>query len=279
MKINLTILIPFVLCLTLSACGFLTGFIRDNTNRDVYDSAERYTAGSFSYNAAAVDVIEVFWLSGVVDLEKGYGTILTATESVEDIAEKDRTEEERLHHWMDGRTLHIHFSQSDYQIAAERSEKHLILKIPEGIDLTVNAASANIRAKELTVNNLKISSGSGNLGADTSTAENMVLSTDSGTIRIDNSEAQEITIHTTSGEVGLENVTCDSTHITSDSGNIQVKLPENAGVTLDFQTTSGQLSFSTPSATVDGLHRIGNGEDSFDVETVSGRMEIGYSGK
>lgn len=279
MKRYLIIFISLAFCFTLSACGFLTSFMRSSENRDVYDSAEQYTAGSFTYNAADVDAIEVFWLSGVVDLEKGYGTVLTATESVEDVVEGERTEEERLHHWIDGHTLYIHFSGSDYQIASERSQKHLMLKIPADVDLTVNAASAKVRIHKLTVNDLQISSTSGNLISDILTAENIILNTDSGDIRIDDSEAREITINTTSGEVGLENVTCGSTRITSDSGNIQVKLPKDTGVTLDFQTESGSLSYSTPFIDIDGLRIIGNGAYMLSVETVSGKMKIGYSRK
>lgn len=58
------------------------------------------------------------------------------------------------------------------------------------------------------------------------------------------------------------------------SGNIDLSLPEDVSFTLEFHSTSGELSSDLPYRAEEGRYIFGNGEGEYKIGTVSGDVRI-----
>lgn len=147
------------------------------------------------------------------------------------------------------------------------------------------------------------------------TLEKLELDTGSGVCHLENLTVQELEIDTASGPCTLENLTVGELDIDSASGkvkftgsverldfdgasasltaiienrpkklnletasaNLDITLPKDCGVTIDFESTSGRLSTDFDTRSTDGGRTYGDGSCKIKVETMSGWVNIHQS--
>ena len=200
-----------------------------------------------------------------------------------------------------------------------RANLNLDVYIPKQFtdNLELKSTSGDIDADELILESFKYNNVSGNLNVDRINAKKATFVTVSGEVAIeglfdsfsfdsvsgylssDNFESKASNLDTTSGEIKLAGNPGDIT-ATSVSGNlaltyssfankigavttsgeVTIKLPENAGFSLDYATISGDADCAFP-ITVTGNKKgnslkgtVSSGDGTINVTTVSGNLEI-----
>lgn len=190
----------------------------------------------------------------------------------------------------------------------------------EGIEkLRVQCMSSTVRVSELSGESFEISAVSGTALLRSISAETLDAGTVSGTLTLENCSAEKLHAHSVSGTnlckgfsaekaelttvsgtlnaqgnaekfkintvSGSASLTVDQcpekANMSSVSGSLKLRLPENAGFTADYSSTSG--SFSTDfdaEIKADGKRKksgravFGNGETKIGLHTTSGSMKI-----
>jgi hypothetical protein len=164
--------------------------------------------------------------------------------------------------------------------------------VSAGIDLAdhaydgvaISTTSGEVRAGSLKTGDFAMHSISGALRAAAVNARQLDISSVSGEVEVP-SVAGTTTVRTTSGEVRLTFSTVPTRlEASSTSGAVSLRLPADAGFTLDARSTSGEVSCEFPlarSAQAPGRERhalsgvVGNGSALISAHTTSGRIQIG----
>ena len=89
-----------------------------------------------------------------------------------------------LHSLLDDGVLRIRFCASGAKVRLNSTDKRLTLEIPKGIDLSIHATSALVKADALSQNDLLIAVLSGDISLGTVTANRVDLSGSSGSIQL-----------------------------------------------------------------------------------------------
>lgn len=275
---------------------------------DVYENAEQYDAGDFTYSAADVDAVEISWRSGNVELVESEKDTLSVSESGNTLST-----DEQLHYWLNDRTLYIQFGASGLHANIDSRDKHLTLELPKGIEVSVRVTSAGVSAEALEQESVFISSHSGSLELGTIIADEVDLSSSSGNQNVSNVtadvlemaassgdlrvetaeitgeavcdttsgditlgtlEAGEADMETTSGYIDVKTLRCMEINMGSTSGWMRIGLPEGRGATVDFTTQSGKLKGDISWERVGDLYVFGDRACSITAETTSGDLEI-----
>ena len=184
-----------------------------------------------------------------------------------------------------------------------RSSAYVVLETPEGADLRVSAASADIRvdvplekvdlktasgdielesAETLEVKSasgdvqiervgraLSFSSASGDLLVPGVVSGSIAISTASGNISIDDAEGN-VAISTASGDTRLQRFTGRSATFKSMSGSVDIAIPSRTEVSLDATLLSGRLRLPDPEPTQGDPVR----QTSIRAKLVSGDLTI-----
>ena len=125
-----------------------------------YVDGDKYTAGApeVGENITAIDI---GWYGGEICVE--YAAVKTIT--VSETADKELEEDTKLHHWIEGETLHIQYCLSGLMFTfGTPTEKTLTLLIPQEMvlqKLEIESISANISITDLSVNDVEIDNHTG----------------------------------------------------------------------------------------------------------------------
>ena len=259
-----------------------------------YSDANKYTAGSFTYESDKVEKVEIEWMSGGIKLLNGKGT-LSVTES----GAGELSEEEQMHWWLDGTTLRIKFCKSGYQCdftKAFNQKKELTVELPDFVDLDIDVASGKVSAenmlnlgklelktasggtdiKYLSAKEVKVDAASGRtaFGAVTVSAA-FKVNTASGGLTVDRISAGEIDVDSASGGVTIGIDTVEKIRIDSASGSVNLKLnrPE-FGASVRCEKVSGSINVKLPYEMDGETYKIGLGQTDIKISVVSGSVTI-----
>lgn len=278
---------------------FLTGCrVRSNMGTSVlsdfsYADSQNYIVGEAEFSES-VEHIEIEWLAGNVTVAShSSDTVLFSEESLAVL-----TEDTQLHYWLDGTTLHMKFCRSG-KWRLDGLEKDLTVLVPEDLlltSLTVRSLSADIHLDTLQTESADISTSSGNVEltecavtdivqVDTTSGwvdmslieplETFAWDTTSGTLQITAPKVKNFSAGSVSGEVSLSvDEAPEELDIKTTSGNIDLVLPQNASFTLDYDSTSGDLSTDLPNRTESGQYIFRDGKGEYVIDTVSGDVLI-----
>ena len=240
MKRIVVVLLTGLLLLSLFGC------VRISCSVPVrYSNADKYTAGGFTYDETKVRKVEIEWIAGSVTLSNGKGTL-----SVSEACEKELSEEEQMHWWIDGTTLKIKYCKSGNTLSLSGMEKKdLTIELPAFADLDIEVASGKIIGENmLDLGNLKIETASGGTDIKFLSAKEVKVEAASGkTVFGKVSVSGEFEVDTASGGLTVEEVNANEVDVNSASGGITLgkitaeKLDiDNAsgGVTLGIQSVS-----------------------------------------
>lgn len=258
-----------------------------------YADSEQYIAGGAELSET-VEQIDIHWPVGSVTVKPHGGNTVSFSEE----SAKDLTEDARLHHWLDGTTLHIQFCQAGKWLLDEM-EKDLTVLVPEGLalaELEVNTLSAPICLDGIQANKLTADTTSGDMRL-TGCAVTELFSTGtvsgrleaeltqplkefsgdstSGSFQISAPAVESVSSGSVSGSVSLSAQSAPKAlDIQTTSGDIDLTLPEDAAFTLDYDATSGELSSDLPYIMENGRYIFGDGTGEYVIGAVSGDVRI-----
>lgn len=258
-----------------------------------YADSEQYTAGAAELSET-VEQIDIHWPVGSVTVKPhGENTVSFSEESASEL-----TEDARLHYWLDGTTLHIQFCQAG-KWRLDEMEKELAVLVPDDLTLAeveVNTLSAQIcldgiQADRLTADTTSgdmrftgcavtelVSTGtvSGRLEAELAQPlEEFSGDSTSGTFQISAPAVRNFSSGSVSGTVSLSvEEAPEALDIQTTSGNVDLVLPEDAAFTLDYDTTSGELSSDLHYTMEGGQYIFGDGTGEYVISAISGDVRI-----
>jgi lia operon protein LiaG len=147
-------------------------------------------------------------------------------------------------------------------------------------DLVIDTGSGNVRAVDVTADQISIDTGSGGVVAQDLRSGRLAIDTGSGSVEVRRSAARDVLVDTGSGSVVAE-IAGDIDRITVDtgSGSVSLWLPETLSARLVLDTGSGSIDTDFP-VTVTRSRRgrlegqVGDGRGSVVVDTGSGSVRI-----
>ena len=173
-----------VLLVVVSAMFFTTCTdININIGESKSASSDNYTSGNFTYQAKDVDKINIDWAVGNVNVKSSDSGELSVSEDKDDL-----TNSEKLHWYIEDKTLKIEFSESGFNFKhIFKSNKNLTVEVPSNADIEISTGVANINIDKVTMENVKIETGTGNttLGLDKSKGAKLKFSTGLGKLIAD----------------------------------------------------------------------------------------------
>lgn len=197
--------------------------------------SQNYTAGGGNVSAA-IDKIEIEWVSGEVNISSGNVQEISFYEE----SSKEQDENHSLHYTIDGGTLKIKYSKPGKTIHISDGDKKLFVTVPEKINL-----------KELDIENV------------------------SSEVKVDFSGLlREFSVETVSGNVTavLDNA-ADEVSIDSVSADVKLRIPD-VGFSMEFEGVSGDFSSDFDVEIRGDFFIHGSGEKSFEADTVSGNVAV-----
>lgn len=306
-KVMIGLLLCSLVITILSGCRVNISIgTNDTLTSETYPDAEKYQIGSFTYNAAGIKAVEVYWRSGEVEITESDNSELHIKESGGELPE-----DTAMHYLLDDGVLRIRFCKSGAKIQVNAADKHLSLEVPKGIDLSVHTTSALVKADSLDQNNVLIAALSGSSELGTVTADTIDLSSSSGSICAASLLAQSLKCNassgsvdigvvsvdtldcsTSSGGVMMDSVVSETANITTSSGIVEltlVKVPSaeiytssgtvnlllaNGGAEVLYTTNSGKLITDRVYDRKGDLYVFDKGASNVTIETSNGNLKI-----
>ena len=219
------------MCASFCACSFIGS---------IYPDADRYSLGNTEIKGK-VEAIDVDWTSGelaIVYSDSAEGIV------IEEKANKELSDDEKVHWYLDGTTLMIKYASSG-KYGFFGFEKKLTLTLPSDLIL----ASA------------KIYCASASSSADALEAEYIYLDSASGDMQFKNINTKKLKAGSASGRIKIDGICTGSADIDTASGNITLKLSGKTDE-LEIESSSGKIDLS--------LGEVGK----LDVDSSSGNIKI-----
>lgn len=297
MKKTFSIMMILAVCAGLLSGCQISVHLPTGLSSFYYDNVEKYVAGGASITDT-VERVKIQWLSGSVNVGAHKEDIVRFSEE----ANRTLTNDNSVHHWLDGTTLRIQFCDSG-EWDLNGLKKDLTVLLPEKLllkGLKINGVSAKMEVDSIQVEELNLNTMSGDLEVTgCKIAESANFDTTSGAVTAEVLGAlRELCVNTVSGKASVtaqmvDTVDMDSTSgalllsveeapdridISTGSGTVTLILPKDTGMTLRFGTVSGKLSSELPGKT-DGKDSVfGDGTCACSVETTSGDLRIQVNG-
>ena len=123
-KVMIGLLLCSLVITILSGCRVNISIgTNDTLTSETYPDAEKYQISSFTYNAAGIKAVEVYWRSGEVEITESDNSELHIKESGGELPE-----DTAMHYLLDDGVLRIRFCKSGAKIQVNAADKHLSLK-------------------------------------------------------------------------------------------------------------------------------------------------------
>lgn len=183
-----------------------------------------------------------------IDIEWAAGSILIQTGDVEQIqfSESGRfAEDEALVYRQDGSKLTIRYQEENVYFGLQSaSEKDLTITLPrnwEGRSIEINAASAEVELRYITVREVEFNGASGACVFTECTVEELDVNTASGDVEF-SGFLGKLELDSMSAVFRGNLLSCPkSLEINSVSGDVEIALPSNCGFTAQVDAVSGNF--------------------------------------
>lgn len=265
MRKGIKIAVFTAFCLCFASCQKTSGkYMR-------YEDAGRYTAGNVEVNDGLVTEVEIEWLGGEIEVEQSASGTLRASEE-----ETGLDESSRMQYLIEDGTLKIKYCRSGYCGDIAEGSKHLRLELPQGLDVEIDATTAEINMGVVEMKELSVESVSGNFSAEKITCQSVNIETKGGGTYIGELVADKADIDSTTGNIRVGISTPLQAEIESRSGNITLQFNAEVGLRAKFCTNSGELITSLPYEKKNGCYEFsqGSGGGYVEVKSVSGNLRI-----
>lgn len=261
-----------------------------------YDHENEYSVGNIDSISAQIQNIEIDWVSGKVNLIPYDGD----TVKVEEFSVNDIEEKYELRWRVKENTLYIKPCESTgtWNLANKIPTKTLCVYLPETLAANMNkieidTASAWISVTGVTATEIDTATASGDTWFEKCTVTNLNIENVSGYTNCTEVNAEKIDAEIVSGNIDVlgnvktfdaesvsgtvhlaTDIAPDSADISTVSGEIKLRLPDNDGFNIRFDSVSGKITSDFPLTINGGDKTYGNGTRSYDLETVSGNVNI-----
>lgn len=244
--------IAALFCSLFSGCGFTVHFNRENAGKN-------YSVGTYTYDAADIEAVNIDWVSGWVKLVESDSAELKAQET-----DGGLFEEQKMRCSVDGRTLNIKFCKPGYVGTFLPGTKQLTVEIPKGTKITVESSSAEITLEAEEPKSVKLCSTSGEVKTCDFSADKVYINSTSGGISLGKVFSEsDIEVYTTSGGIKADTLSAkENIFAESTSGSIRIDCAE-AVIKTQLENTSGGIK----------AERIASPE--FSAKTTSGGVFAG----
>ncbi len=244
---------------------------------DVHLGGSMDTSGTVSTSgtveAAEIKVIHVQWAAGTITIEPA---------DVEEIQfrEEGSFHEENSMLWKQtGKTLNIQHAKPKVflGISYPGPAKDLTILVPRnwtGGNLRIEAASADVELKNLTLNEVEFDGASGTLNLDSCDLHSLDVDTASGNVHFLGT-LQELDCDAASANITavLHNVP-KSIDLDTVSGDLDLTLPKNSGFRLTLDTLNGDFFSDFPTTSKGKTYICGDGKCEIEVDGMSGDVRI-----
>ncbi|MBR3525039.1 MAG: DUF4097 family beta strand repeat protein [Lachnospiraceae bacterium] len=271
---------------------FFGGCAFPSVTNYIYDDAQNYTPGDRDFSEK-IESIDIDYLSGDITLVESDTTQITLRETSRIQLDDSR----KVHSWVDGSTLHIRYCASAKRLDLNDLDKKLTVTIPRDTELTLLKAeltSGDIDAGCI-AKDINVSVTSGNVRIDQhGYSDTIRIDATSGDIELSAEAADKTDLKATSGNI---TVTADSiTSLRSDatsgngsfrflnlpelseievtSGDITVYIPQDADLTAQIETSSGDLYSDIEFTKNEDSYTCGNGKKRMKIDTSSGDVSL-----
>ena len=245
--------------ITAAAAVCLTGCVSVS---EKYADADKYSAGNANFNGSDVQSIYIDWSSGDVTVTRHDTDTVTVTET----SKEDLKDSQKVHTWLDGDTLRVHYCKSGETFIGFRSiEKNLEIQIPQDMELytlSYDGSSGDSLFEEITAETISVDVSSGDTRIIGCSAKKFEAETSSGDITIEQKgEAESISAEATSGDIEISAEKAAEVEMEATSGHIELAAQEAKSV--DAETTSGNI-----------VLRFGKMPADTDVDATSGNIKV-----
>lgn len=192
--------------------------------------------------------IQVDWVSGQINFTTHEGDGIFVSETADRALDASST----LYYAMEGRTLHIKFTEKDRYTGDELDGllKTLTISLPQSMELNgleVNAAAASVLTRGVRTGELKLNTVAGAITLEnTAVREELAINTVAGEITAGYTGAETIKINNVSGSIRMaEDQPAGEIKLVSVSGKVDLTLGA-APASCSVQTQNGSIRFTMP---------------------------------
>ncbi len=240
-----------------------------------YEDAKLYSKGDATLGVP-IDEIEIGWVSGSLTVEYYDGNTVSFSET----SNEDLTDDNTLYYRVEGQKLMIQYMRSGAR-SDKDLKKELTVKIPMGKtlrELKLETVSADAKLRALHVGSCELETTSGVLEADFAEIDTVSVQTVSGDAVISLPTVRTIEFNSVSADITVR-ADAEAPRILdaeSVSGDITLHIPRNSGFSLSLDTISGKFVSDFSYEKTNALYLVSGGTCAYDVETVSGDVNIRY---
>lgn len=270
-------------------CAFLTGCSITNYK---YADADSYSVGASSFAASEINAIDISWVNGEVNIVYSDVEEISVSETV---TKGEMTSDFEMRYLLNDGKLMIKYAKSG-RWRIDNFEKTLTVSLPADKSLTeldvdlasadfvadkivcdkasIDTASGDVDIKTACVSDFRVDSASGDVSVKIENAESVSADTASGDITFDLINVDRVSVDSASGDV---NITADhpsSIDIDTASGDVKIKLPDETGFRLKFDTASGDFDTDFTVTASGKSYVCGDGSVEINVDTASGSLDV-----
>lgn len=230
-SIVLAVIMAAALTVSLSACGVAS----------IYEHADKYSVGSNAVLTDTVDSLELEWQSGRIDIVYHDSREILLSEK----SSSSLSDEIRMHWWVDGTTLRIHFAASG-QVITGNLKKNLTVTLPADMIFSafkLNVTSGDVQVSKITADYADLNTTSGNISGTVQAKEIKATSTSGNIALTQQGETEDAVLDTTSGNIEFSCDTVGTLKADSNSGKVTVNAVK--AQKAEIASTSGKISFSS----------------------------------
>ena len=238
---------------------------------------EEVTGYGVALDAASIREMEIEWAAGSIKIQPMEITEIRIAEEG-----KDREKNPMVWNVREGK-LSIQYSKNtDHAfgvglVLGKEESKNLIIEVPFGWQcdsLEIDAASASLEVRELTIREMEFDGASGTCIFDNCTVEKLDLDTASGDVRFTGS-LQQLDCDSASADILLELTNVPrSIELDTASGDLEVTLPADAGFTVTLDALSSDFRSDFDTIRRNNSYVAGNGRCRIDVDAMSGDVTV-----
>ena len=251
-------------CMTLSSLPF---------SFEDYENADQYIGGDREITDR-VENIDLDWSAGKVSLKTYSGDSISLRETISGNVPDDY----RVHSWVDGTTLRIRFAKSGFKNVLNLGKKELEILVPEDMELTelkIHHASGHLDCIGVPAEKLHIDSASGGVNVESISSEISIGHASGSLDFLQSAEIKSFELDHSSGGTRLDFAFVpEKLKVHSASGGLTIKLPEDAGFTLNLDQSTGVFDYELPIHRYDDTYVCGDERAQFDIDIATGGLHI-----
>lgn len=240
---------------------------------DYGDFDNDYSAsGDYETTVDGIENVSLKWAADSVIIRAGDGDKITFSERTAGSIPKDKA----LRWAVKGGTLYIQYCQKG--VTSRLPQKELTLTVPKELPsklsgLMIDTAAATVNVQGISVGRFEFNSVSGDLNAAL-TAASAEFNTVSGDIDY-RGDCEKFEVNSISGDLRLSSSSCPKNlSFNTTSGEAKLELPADSGFTLSMSSVSGDFNCDFPTLRQGGRYVSGDGSASFEINSVSGDVQI-----